>query len=893
MNDLPKSFDPKIAESKWYSFWEEQGFFKADSNSSKPAYTISIPPPNVTGVLHMGHALVNTLQDILTRYKRMDGYEALWVPGTDHAGISTQTVVERKLLAQEGKRRADYSREEFLKHVWAWKEESESSILGQLKKLGASCDWSRLRFTMDEQNNQAVRTAFQRLFDEGLIYRGLYLVNWDPVTETALADDEVEYEEVEDFIWYLKYPLKNGGFAVVATTRPETLLGDTAIAVNPDDERFKNLIGTMALVPFVNREIPIIADRLIDKSFGSGMVKVTPAHDPNDYQMGLNHQLPMINIMTPAGRINEVGGPFTGLTMLEARHKVVEEMRVLGLIEKIEPHKKRVGISYRSKAVIEPYLSKQWFVKMSGFAKRLQAAVREKKIKLIPESFESTYFHWVDNLRDWCISRQLWWGHRIPIWYKGEEMVCSSHSPGPDWVQDPDVLDTWFSSALWPFAVLGWPEKSADFQKFYPNNTLVTGHDILFFWVARMLLMGEYLTGELPFPETFLHGLIFGKSYWRKSGSSIVYVSASEREAFESGSPIPKDVSYKWEKMSKSKGNVIDPLAMIDKYGTDAVRMTLAASSPQNRQIDLDSRKFEEFKNFINKIWNGARFVLMNLEGPSEEGPLELEDEWILARLDETITHVRKHLDSYEFDKYANCAYDFFWNDFCSRYLEIAKPFLYGKTGTNSHQATKRAILLRVLSNCLKLLHPIAPFITEEIYSLLPGNKEPLIISTFPKPFYEKGDSVLRSFAFFEEIITKVRVIRGEMGLPPQDSTDLYLITVEESLPAFLKKHSAILKGLLPVKEIFITEIEPPLPFSGCACVGEVKIIVPLPESFLQKEKERLQKEQIKLQEQVAKLDIQLSNNDFISRAPPALVEKLRLQRHDAMHALKEMAKKL
>ncbi len=893
MNDLPKNFDPKIAENKWYSFWEEKGFFKADNSSSKPSYTISIPPPNVTGVLHMGHGLVTTLQDILIRYKRMDGYEALWVPGTDHAGISTQTVVERKLLAQEGKRRADYTREEFLKHVWAWKEASESSILEQLKKLGASCDWSRLRFTMDAQNNQAVCTAFQHLFDKGLIYRGLYLVNWDPVTETALADDEVEYEEVDSFIWYLKYPLRKGGFAVVATTRPETLLGDTAIAVNPEDDRFKKLIGEIACVPFVNREIPIIADRLIDKSFGSGMVKVTPAHDPNDYQMGLNHQLPMINIMTPSGRINEVGVQFAGLTMLEARHKVIEEMQILGLVEKIESHKKRVGVSYRSKAIIEPYLSKQWFVKMSGFAKNLQAAVHEKKVKLIPESFESTYFHWIDNLRDWCISRQLWWGHRIPIWYKGEEILCSSNSPGPDWRQDPDVLDTWFSSALWPFAILGWPEKTADFKKFYPNNTLITGHDILFFWVARMLLMGEYLTGEFPFPETFLHGLIFGKSYWRKSGSSIVYVDTAERSLFESEAVIPKDVSSKWEKMSKSKGNVIDPLAMIDKYGADAVRMTLAASSPQNRQIDLDSRRFEEFRNFINKIWNGARFVLMNLQGPSEEGPLELEDEWILLRLNETIINIRKALDSYEFDKYANYAYEFFWNDFCARYLEIAKPFLYGKAGTISSQATKRAVLLRVLINCLKLLHPVAPFITEEIYSLLPGTREPLIISEFPKKLSINGSSRLRSFAFFEEIIIKVRVIRGEMGLPPQTSTDLHLITSEKSLPTFLRNNSAIFKGLLPLKELFITEKEPPLSFSGCDYLQELKIIVPLPETFLQKEKERLQKEQVKLQEHLDKLDIQLSNNDFILRAPTILVEKLRLQRVDIIHALKDILKKL
>lgn len=891
-SEYPKSFDPKSAQDKWYTFWEEKGFFKADSRSNKPAYTISIPPPNVTGVLHMGHALVNTLQDILIRYKRMDGYEALWVPGTDHAGISTQTVVERKLLASEGKRRADYSREEFLKHVWDWKEQSQGLILGQLKRLGSSCDWSRLRFTMDEQNNRAVRTAFKRLYEQGLIYRGLYLVNWDPVTETALADDEVEYEEVEDFIWYIKYPLESG-YAVVATTRPETLFGDTAIAVNPDDSRYTHLIGKTATLPFVERPIPIIADRLIDPSFGTGMVKVTPAHDPNDYQMGLNHHLPMINMMTPSGKVNEQGLQFAGLSMKEAREKVVQSLKERGLIEKIEPHKKRVGISYRSKAVIEPYLSKQWFVKMSGFAERLQAAVKENKVKLIPDSFESTYFHWVDNLRDWCISRQLWWGHRIPIWYKGEEVVCAEESPGEGWVQDPDVLDTWFSSGLWPFAVLGWPDKTPDFEKFYPNSTLITGHDILFFWVARMLFMGEYATGCFPFPETFLHGLIFGKSYWRTQGSTVVYVSAEERERFEAGEPLPKDVQYKWEKMSKSKGNVIDPLAMIDTYGADAVRMTLAASATQGRQIDLDSRKFEEFKNFANKIWNGARFVLMNLQGPRKEGPLDLEDEWILARLDQTIRDVRKHLDNYEFDKYASCSYNFFWNDFCALYLEIVKPFLYGKTGTPEAGSHKRALLLRVLDASLKLLHPVAPFITEEIYSLLPENKGALIVAPFPKAFYEKGDEVLRSFAFFEEIVTKVRAIRGEMSLPPQITTDLYLVTTEEEMPLFLEKHRAILQGLLPVKELFITKEEPKLDLAGSSSHGPVKIIVPLPESYLQKEKERLQKEQGKLQELLAKLQTQLGNSDFVSKAPHALVEKLRTQQKDVETSLQEIAKRL
>ncbi len=542
MEELPKSYESQAIEAKWYKFWEQQGYFKADPASPKKPYCIVIPPPNVTGVLHIGHALVNTLQDILIRWHRMRGFETLWVPGTDHAGISTQTVVERHLIQTQGKRRKDFSREDFLEHVWRWKEENENKILNQLRRLGCSCDWSRRRFTMDAGNNRAVRTMFKKLFDAKLIYRGDYLVNWDPVTQTAIADDEVEYEDKESFLWFFKYPFKDGsGFAHVATTRPETMLGDTAIAVTPKDPRYQNLIGKMVIQPMSEREIPIIGDPFVDPEFGTGMVKVTPAHDPNDYQMGLNHNLPFINIMTPDGKINENGGRFKGLTMEEARHQIIAGMKKLGFLEKTDPHLNRVGVSYRSKAIIEPYMSKQWFVKMAPFAPKLRAAVVEERTKLIPKNWETTYFHWIDNLRDWCISRQLWWGHRIPIWYKienPEQMICYDGEGNPpevdqnpnQWRQDEDVLDTWFSSALWPFATLGWPETTADLKRFYPNSVLVTGHDILFFWVARMILMGEYAMGQVPFPETFLHGLIYGKSYWRTTPEGgITYVPENER----------------------------------------------------------------------------------------------------------------------------------------------------------------------------------------------------------------------------------------------------------------------------------------------------------------------------------------------------------------------------
>ncbi len=531
---LPKAFIAKDIEEKWYTFWQENRFFNADNQSSKPAYCISIPPPNVTGVLHMGHALVDTLQDVLIRWKRMSGFEALWVPGTDHAGIATQTVVERHLIASQGKRRKDFSREEFLEHVWSWKENSEKQILSQLKKVGCSCDWSRLAFTMDEKRNRAVQAMFKKMFDANLIYRGDYLVNWDPVTQTALADDEVEYEDKDSFLWYFRYPfIDKSGDVIIATTRPETMLGDTAIAVSPTDDRYEEFVGKKILHPLTHHEIPMIADRFVDPTFGTGVVKITPAHDPNDYEIGLNHKLPFLNVMTPDGRMNENAGKFAGMTREEGREAVVKAMKEQGLLVKIEPHRHRVGISYRSKAIIEPYLSKQWFVRMSGFKEMLRKVVQEKKVRLIPSNWENTYFHWIDNLRDWCISRQLWWGHRIPIWYRKDDpdaMICYAGDDQPPevkkephaWVQDEDVLDTWFSSALWPFSVLGWPDQTEDLKKFYPNSTLITGHDILFFWVARMILMGEYEYNIPPFPETFLHGLIYGKSYWRhqKDGPS-------------------------------------------------------------------------------------------------------------------------------------------------------------------------------------------------------------------------------------------------------------------------------------------------------------------------------------------------------------------------------------
>lgn len=932
MAELSKSYDPKLVEEKWYSFWEEEGLFTADPHSKKEPYCIVIPPPNVTGVLHMGHALVDTLQDILIRWKRMLGFEVLWVPGTDHAGIATQTVVERHLLAQTGKRRKDFSREEFLEHIWQWKEKSQSQIISQIKKLGCSCDWTRLRFTMDDGCNAAVNQAFQKMFDAGLIYRGDYLVNWDPITQTALSDDEVEHEERSSFLWHIRYPFANGkGHITIATTRPETLLGDTAVAVHPDDARYNHRLGEQVILPLTGRTISLIADPFVDRSFGSGAVKITPAHDFNDFETGNRHKLERINILTPDARINEAGGKFANLSVEEARDAVVQALKEEGFLEKIEPHILRVGLSYRSKAVLQPYLSKQWFVKMSHFKDKLISAVKEKRVTLIPPHWESTYFHWIENLRDWCISRQIWWGHRIPIWYNRhnpDEMVCSDGQSVPelikknpqDWVQDPDVLDTWFSSALWPFSVLGWPENSADLKKFYPTSTLITGHDILFFWVARMILMGEYLLKDVPFKETFLHGLIYGKSYWRvgKEGS-VRYLTAEEKKPYDLGAPTPPDVHSKWEKMSKTKGNVIDPLAIIDEYGTDAMRIALAASATYARQIDLDLRRFEEFKNFANKIWNGARFVFMNIEDLQAEELAKglnhnlfgLEDRWILSVLNRTIIEINTHFTDYAFDRAAMRSYEFFWNDFCAVYVEAAKPILFGKIGTPQQRINKQKILVVVLLSAIRLLHPITPFITEELFSLLRqsfGNMEnqgtdfytkeasealqspACIKAPFPKPHKSDISSTAEEeFAKVFEIIRSIRNIRMEMGLPPSEKTELFIIGLKDS---FIQEHGNIILALTPTTQMIFSENEPSS-FGSTAIAASTKLFIPIPKSLMEKERVRLEKEKEKLEKLVESTKSKLSNEEFRSKAPSHVVEKLEAALAESEASLNETKAKL
>ncbi len=856
------AYDPKSCEKKWYSFWEDGGYFKADPKSAKPKFSLVMPPPNVTGTLHMGHALVSTLQDIIVRYKRMAGFETLWIPGTDHAGIATQTVVERHLIQTEGKRRTDYDREEFLKHVWNWKEKHQDHILNQLRQVGCSCDWSSLRFTLDDDASNAVQTVFKQLQDQGLIYRGDYLVNWDPATQTALADDEVEYEDEDSYLWYIRYPVEGTDESLtIATTRPETMLGDTAVAVSPGDERYRHLVGKMVRLPLSDRFIPIIEDHHVDPAFGTGALKITPAHDPNDYEIGLRHSLPMINIMTPGGKIES--GPYQGLTMNLAREKIVGDLG--DYLIKSEPHKHRVGVSYRSKAKIEPYLSEQWFFKLSAYKDQLKNAVSKGLVELQPKSWEQTYYHWIDNLRDWCISRQLWWGHRIPAFDENGE-------------QDPDVLDTWFSSALWPFSTLGWPEKTPELDAFYPNSLLITGHDILFFWVARMILMGETITGELPFPKVFLHGLIYGKSYWRQTENGIQYLSYDERKTYDLGQKPPKDVHSKWEKMSKSKGNVIDPIELINTYGTDAMRFALTSSVTGAPQIDLDLRRFEEFKNFINKVYNGARFVFMHLgENLDLSDDLNLEDKWMLSSLNCAIRDINTHLENMAFDKLATRCYEFFWNEFCAYYVEMCKPALFAK---KNHE-NKQAILGIVLVHALALLHPVAPFITEELFSEinLSGtsanpytqsalkilNTPALIVAPFPQIINpaDINPEIEEQFNHVRQMVYAIRNIRAEMQLPPSMPTDIHFSDDQSQI-----EH--IVKALVKCATISHSSQTD----GSITKVGTTTITIPLPEEMREKEKLRTEKEKVKLQAQIDGLEKKLANPNFAEKAPTALVEQ-------------------
>ena len=868
---LAKAYEPHDVEKRWYAAWESQGCFHAELNNGKPSYSIVIPPPNVTGALHMGHALNNTLQDILCRWKRMQGYNVLWMPGTDHAGIATQNVVERQLAAA-GQDRHALGREDFIKRVWQWKAESGGQIIGQLKRLGASCDWERERFTMDAGLSTAVRTVFVKLYEDGLIYRANRLINWCPRCHTALSDIEVEHEEAKGHLWHIRYPVVGapGRFVVVATTRPETMLGDTAVAVHPEDERYADLIGQHVRLPLVDREIPVIADAYVDRAFGTGVVKITPAHDFNDFEVGQRHGLDQINILDESGNINAAGRQYEGLERFAARAKIVADLDALGLLEKIDEHALSIGGCYRCKTVVEPYLSLQWYVKTGPLAERALAAVRAGETRILPEQWEKNYYEWMENIHDWCISRQIWWGHRIPAWYCDHcgavtvAMTDPAHccQCGSDEMrQETDVLDTWFSSALWPFSTMGWPEKTAELAAFYPTSCLVTGFDILFFWVARMMMMGLHFMDQVPFKEVYIHALV--------------------RDAHG-------------QKMSKSKGNVIDPLVIIDEYGADAFRFTLTAFAAMGRDIKLATERIAGYRAFANKLWNAARFTLMNLEGftPAPEGlasmPLSLPDHWILKRLNLTAAQVNVALTEYKFNEVASLLYAFTWNDFCDWYIELVKDDLYGSDAVAKLRA--QTVLYTVLEALLRLLHPLMPFITEEIWQSLPGTRPTTTIMYAPYPDgsgLRFDDASAGEMEQIMEIIRAIRNIRGEMDVNPGRQISVVFDCRNEGDLAVTRAGERYIRTLARVKEQLsaINVVRPDQVATQVA--GGIEILVPLAGLIdVAAEIERLGKEIAKVQKDVEMFEKKLGNEAFVARAPAEVLEKDRAKLADATEKL-------
>jgi valyl-tRNA synthetase len=859
---LDKSYDPHQVEEKWYRYWEERGYFRANENSEQKAYSIVIPPPNVTGVLHIGHALNNTLQDILIRFKRMEGYNVLWMPGTDHAGIATQNVVEKQLL-EEGLDRHTLGREKFIDRVWKWKEQSGGTIIEQLKKLGASCDWSRERFTMDEGLSEAVKEVFIRLYQEGLIYRSHYIINWCPRCQTALSDLEVEHQEALGKLYHLKYPFKESDrFVVVATTRPETMLGDTAVAVNPEDKRYQGVIGGKVVLPVVNREIPIIADPYVDIEFGTGCLKITPAHDFNDFEIGLKHGLEQIKVIDEAGRMNENAGPYQGKDRFECREEIVEDFERNGILIKIEDYHHVVGHCYRCKTIVEPNLSLQWFVKAKPLAKTSIEAVRSGRTKIIPEVWGKTYFEWMENIRDWCISRQIWWGHRIPAWYCGQcgEVIVSKQTPtscpkcsSDRLTPETDVLDTWFSSALWPFSTMGWPKETKELKRFYPTSVLVTGFDILFFWVARMMMMGLKFMGDVPFRDVYIHGLV-----------------RDERG----------------EKYSKTRGNVVDPLDLIDRFGADALRFTLAALTMPGSDLKLSESRTEGYRHFANKIWNASRFSLMNLEKfnvdemTREVPPKEfsLPDRWIRGRLNQVIREVQTALEDYKFNEASHVLYQFIWHEFCDWYLELTKFYLYKEGGKKRRKLTQRT-LLEVLDAVLRLLHPFMPFITEEIWQQLPQRKEneSVMVAEFPKPDKRYDDEgVADEMALIIEVTNALRNLRGEMNHPPGEQIVVLFRTKNEEVEKRLREHQSFIQFLALVKKFkFGQDLEKPL-YSAFAAIRDIEIFVPMDRSRMEEEAKRLQKEILKIEKESAFVMKKLSNEQFVSKAPREVVEEVK-----------------
>ncbi|WP_010270869.1 valine--tRNA ligase [Paenibacillus senegalensis] len=853
---MPTTYDPKSCETKWYDYWKDHGFFEAGRHKDAEPFTIVIPPPNVTGMLHIGHALDFTLQDIIIRAKRMQGYDALWLPGTDHAGIATQTRVESK-LREEGKFRHDLGREEFLKKVWEWKEHYADTIRSQWAKMGLSLDYSRERFTLDEGLSKAVREVFVKLYEKGLIYRGKYIINWDPAAKTALSDIEVEYKEVKGSLYHLQYPLKDGsGSITVATTRPETMLGDTAVAVHPDDERYRDMIGKTLILPIIGREIPVIADAYVEKEFGSGAVKITPAHDPNDFEVGQRHQLPQILVMDESGTMNEQAGPYKGMDRFACRKQIVADLKASGVLLKIEEHIHQVGHSERSGAVVEPYLSTQWFVKMKPLADQAIAAQKTGKgVHFVPERFEKTYLNWIENVRDWCISRQLWWGHRIPAWHCqdcGEVHVahqaasqCSACGSSA-LKQDEDVLDTWFSSALWPFSTLGWPESSEDMARYYPTNVLVTGYDIIYFWVARMIFTALEFTGEAPFKDVLMHGLV--------------------RDA-------------EGRKMSKSLDNGVDPLDVIEKYGTDAMRYMLSTGSTPGQDLRFHWERVEQARNFANKIWNASRFALMNMEGFRAEdidlsGELGTADQWILQRLNETIRDVTRLLDQYEFGETGRTLYNFIWDDLCDWYIEFSKLSLYGED--EAAKSSTRSVLAYVLDQTMRLLHPFMPFLTEEIWQHLPHQGETITLAPWPKvePKWEGGAAV-KEMELLMGIIRSVRNIRAEVNVPMSKKIELLIKPANEEAAEILQRNEEYIKRFCNTSLLQVDTAMASPDKAMTALVTGAEIFLPLAGLIdITQELARLEKELQTLHGEVARIEKKLNNPGFVAKAPEKVVEE-------------------
>ena len=868
MKELAKTYDPKGMEDRIYADWMEKKYFHAEVDRSRKPFTIVMPPPNITGKLHMGHALDNTLQDILIRYKRMQGYNALWVPGTDHASISTEVKVINQ-LKEEGIDKNELGREGFLKRTWQWREEYGHTIVEQLKKIGSSCDWDRERFTMDEGCSKAVQEVFLKLYKKGYIYKGSRIINWCPVCKTSISDAEVEHEEQAGHFWHINYPIKGSDkFVEIATTRPETMLGDTALAVNPDDERYQDIIGKTVILPLVGREIPVIADAYVDKEFGTGVVKITPAHDPNDFEVGKRHNLPEINILNDDATINENGGKYAGMDRYEARKAIVKELEEQGLLVKVEDHVHNVGTHDRCGTTVEPMIKQQWFVKMEEMAKPAIEAVKNGDLTFVPERFDKIYLHWLENIRDWCISRQLWWGHRIPAYYCDDcgEIVVDSEMPkvcpkcgGTHFTQDPDTLDTWFSSALWPFSTLGWPEKTEDLDYFYPTDVLVTGYDIIFFWVIRMVFSGYEQTGKCPFHHVLIHGLV--------------------RDSLG-------------RKMSKSLGNGIDPLEIIDQYGADALRFTLVTGNAPGNDMRFYMERVEASRNFANKIWNASRFIMMNIEKaevPADMKPEELTaaDKWILSKVNTLAQDVTVNMDKFELGIAVQKLYDFIWEEFCDWYIEMVKPRLYSEE--DKTKAAALWTLKTVLVNALKLLHPYMPFITEEIFRNLTG-EESIMISAWPEykeawSFAEEEGSV----ELIKEAVRAIRNTRSSMNVPPSKKAKVYVVSESGRVRAVFEGSRSFFAALAYASEVCVQADKAGIGEDAVsALIPQAAVYMPFAELVdLEKELERLKKEEERLTKELARVNGMLNNEKFMSKAPQSKIdeEKEKLAKYTQMMA--------